>query len=148
MNILKKAFSSSDLDDLPRNLTDLANELDTRIHLDYLADGDTGSIVRFTRGGPAYLVLNHSSIPIDRRAAVAHGLGHVYQHRNGAAFRIHRGERLIKRYERFADAFAAELLMPEAELFELLRLGASIPSMLESLRVPEEALVERLHRLQ
>ncbi|HET9163562.1 MAG TPA: ImmA/IrrE family metallo-endopeptidase [Solirubrobacterales bacterium] len=114
-------------------------------------DADVAGAIEKRAGRPAAIYLSQDDHPNRKRFTCAHEIGHFVQHgeedfeyvdyRDGTASLGIDGE------ERFANAFAAALLMPEKEVRRLHSLGLHEKDMAGSFGVSEAAMVNRLKNL-
>jgi Zn-dependent peptidase ImmA (M78 family) len=142
--------------DAPVNVEAMARDLGLVVRLDETMDRDTaGKIVKEATGSPAgYAVyINASDIPPRRRFTLAHELGHYVLHRDlvgdglidSAMYRSKLGDI----YERQANRFAADILMPAALVRGLYRGGTTALAPLATmLGVSEAAVRIRLQELR
>ncbi len=136
-----------------------ANRIDIRI--ENLEDEVSGMLV--VRDGSAVIGVNGRHHPNRRRFTIAHELGHYLLHRDDARFFIdaapvfYRSDQtaLISRdQELTANAFAAELLLPESVLKDAMHRDpidvfddAAVKRMADRFGVSSQALLIRLQEL-
>lgn len=126
----------------------LASELGLRVYLDQLGDNVSG-MLRKTPEGPAEIFIDVDDTVARQRFTCAHELGHLHQNRGRdiVAYVDYRSDQVGER-ERYANAFAAELLMPEDAVRFLLSQDASISEMAEIFDVSAAAMKHRREHVE
>lgn len=150
------AQQKSDSDYLPRELFRVAESLGAVVFESVdMPDEKSGYVKRDKDNGSAVIVLNNNHTKVRKRFTLAHEIGHLVYRENipalkDKAFIAHRDENSTTGQdpeERFANKFAAELLMPEEEIKTLRNLDASFETMRRRFFVSNEALKTRLQSL-
>jgi Zn-dependent peptidase ImmA (M78 family) len=116
-------------------------------------DPDISGILQIRRGGRGMIFLNRADGARRKRFTCAHELGH-YVKRLGEGdnlehidYRDEAASRGVDADERFANAFAASLLMPDYLVERQVALGDGETEMADLFEVSEAALVNRLKGL-
>lgn len=115
-------------------------------------DPDVAGAIR-RAGGQATIYLSESDHPNRKRFTCAHEIGHFVKHRDDAdAFeyidwRDGASSMGVDEDERYANAFAAALLMPEKHVRRLRGEGMGEVAMARTFGVSEAAMVNRLKNL-
>ena len=87
------------------------------------------------------IALNSHLLPRTRKAVLSHELGHAYLHPELSRYYIKRNTLFsTDKFEREADIFAAELLVPDLELIKHLKERSTLLKMSYELDVPLELL--------
>lgn len=114
-------------------------------------DPDVAGAIEKRDDHPAHIYLNASDHPNRQRFTCAHEIGHFVRHGEGdfeyVDYRDGTASMGIDGDERFANAFAAALLMPEKEVRRLRALEMSEQDMAREFGVSEAAMVNRLKNL-
>jgi Zn-dependent peptidase ImmA (M78 family) len=116
-------------------------------------DPDISGILQLQRGGRALIFLNRADGVRRKRFTCAHELGHYVKHlENGdnlehIDYRDEAASRGVDAEEKFANAFAASLLMPDYLVERQVALGGGEREMADFFEVSEAALVNRLKGL-
>lgn len=116
-------------------------------------DPDVYGILQLPAEGRPLIHLNSADGRLRRRFTCAHEIGHYFKRPDGDGHEEHihyRDETTSKGTdvdERFANAFAAELLMPEYLVEQRAALGEGVAEMADYFEVSEAALVNRLKSL-
>lgn len=142
----------------PADTTDrfeaLAEAMESKLGIDVLVEpADSDSAMGAAITDPEFPIVFVNSRQIRARAmfTLAHELGHVLS-RDGVALRVDRDLAGTDERERFANAFAAELLMPKSVIEEMLRdkgrNAEGLAAIMVRLQVSFETLVYRLHNLR
>ncbi|MHB1129130.1 MAG: helix-turn-helix domain-containing protein [Ilumatobacteraceae bacterium] len=132
----------------------LAGEITAKLGIDVLVDSEAeSSVMGAAITDPEFPLLYVNSAQKRSRAlfTLAHELGHVLAG-DGSSLRVDGNLAGREPHERFANAFAAEFLMPEEEIQEILNeLGKTqqaLIAMLINHQVSFESLIYRLHNLR
>lgn len=143
---------------IPLNVTALAEEFGIAVQPRELADNISGMLA--VRGEHAVMHINKNHHGNRKRFTVAHEIGHFVLHRSqsevfvDAFYRNDDSSKGINPEEIQANAFAAELLMPEKVLREKLSVQPldvfdeeALTQLAEEFEVSPQALAIRLTRL-
>jgi Zn-dependent peptidase ImmA (M78 family) len=129
----------------------IAHAMGIRV-IDAVLDPDVDGAIRKDKDDDAVIYLNYGTAPNRKRFTCAHEIGHFVHHAESGDFEFidYRGflsstGRLPE--ERYANAFAASLLMPEKHVRRLRAEGFDASLMAQRLGVSEEAMVNRLKSL-
>ena len=135
-------------------LADLTSAIEMRLGVDVMVDArEPGAPLGASITDPEFpLILVNADQPTPQALfTLAHELGHVLN-QDGCLLHIDRHLRGSTDNERFANGFAAALLMPEPHIHEIInakgRGPESLAHMLLRFGVSYESLVYRLHNLQ
>ncbi|KFI65716.1 ImmA/IrrE family metallo-endopeptidase [Bifidobacterium cuniculi] len=142
---------------LPVNVIDIANQLGLKFTTLFLEEGVSGLLVKNEENGPFNAVVDASEHQHRMRFTLAHEIGH-YIHKyqgdewNGkiAGLVEHRDELSSKGTdpeERWANKFAASLLMPAAIVARFWAEGLSVEEIARQFNVSQSALKFRLRNL-
>ncbi|MCL2782305.1 MAG: ImmA/IrrE family metallo-endopeptidase [Actinomycetia bacterium] len=157
-------YGAVDLADMPVDATRIARFFDADV---YFADLDSEGLDGFMLidGDHAEITVNESAARNRRRFTVAHELGHLRHARSNRRARRRKlgyvdDSETVREYhrdeasrdggsdeEKYANAFAAALLMPERLVRQLHRSGESVAGMARFFRVSEQAMLYRVTRL-
>ncbi|MGI6878850.1 ImmA/IrrE family metallo-endopeptidase [Microbacterium sp. gxy059] len=113
----------------------------------------SGMIAKLEAGGDVEIFVNTTHAPVRQRFTTAHELGHYFSEKSKGEDRpyVHRRDALsacgTAGEEIFANQFAAELLMPAAEVRRLHALGFSRVDLANRFQVSLDALGHRLANL-
>jgi Zn-dependent peptidase ImmA (M78 family) len=116
-------------------------------------DPDISGILQFRKSGGALIFLNRADGIRRRRFTCAHELGHYVKHLDEGDnvehidYRDEAASLGVDADERFANAFAASLLMPDYLVERQVALGEGEREMADRFEVSEAALVNRLKGL-
>ncbi|HVQ57702.1 MAG TPA: ImmA/IrrE family metallo-endopeptidase [Solirubrobacterales bacterium] len=114
-------------------------------------DPDVAGAIEKRHGHPAIIYLSAGDHPNRKRFTCAHEVGHFVRNGNEnfeyVDYRDGTASMGIDEDERFANAFAAALLMPEREVRRLHGLGMPEGEMCGAFGVSEAAMVNRLKNL-
>jgi Zn-dependent peptidase ImmA (M78 family) len=121
----------------------------------YSVDLENGlsGLINKDPGEDPEIFLNANHAPVRQRFTCAHELGHYFDmvFNNGPDEyyfeRAHLAQCGTDRQERFANGFAAGLLMPEQEVREFVRMGVKTPEMALRFHVSVLAMENRLKNL-
>jgi Zn-dependent peptidase ImmA (M78 family) len=118
---------------------------------DAYLDPDVAGAIQKRANGDIRIYLNAEDHPNRQRFTCAHEIGHYVRHDDGdfeyIDYRDETASLGVSADERFANAFAAALLMPEKEVRRLDTIGTSSKEMASIFGVSEAALVNRLKNL-
>ena len=135
-------------------LADLASAIELRLGVDVMVEArEPGAPLGASITDPEFpFILVNADQPTPQALfTLAHELGHVLN-QDGCLFHIDRHLRGSTDNERFANGFAAALLMPEPHIHEIINANGrgpeSLAHMLVRFGVSYESLVYRLHNLQ
>lgn len=135
-------------------LADLASAIEMRLGVDVMIEArEPGAPLGASITDPEFpLILVNADQPTPQALfTLAHELGHVLN-QDECLFHIDRNLRGSTDNERFANGFAAALLMPEPHINEIIDTNGlgpeSLAHMLVRFSVSYESLVYRLHNLQ
>jgi Zn-dependent peptidase ImmA (M78 family) len=136
---------------LPIDPERIARAMGIEVAEESLDSGVSGRIEK-RDGRPARISLSKLVSKVRRRFTLAHELGHFVRNPDCDLeyedFRVedaHPAQR--SEDERFADAFAAELLMPETVVRQLVGLGVGTKQMANEFKVSVAAMTNRLEKL-
>lgn len=143
-------------DALPVDVEFIARREGIRIEVLPLDDDLSG--MSFIKDGHKIIIVNKNHHPNRRRFTIAHELGHHVLHTSYLMNNVHVDKAVLRRdhfssygvdnKEVEANAFAAELLMPEAEIKKWRRVDINNDTIIESLarklRVSTAALIYRI----
>lgn len=137
-------------DSVPVDPARIARKMGIRVENAYL-DADVAGAIEKRRDGDVLIYLNAEDHSNRQRFTCAHEIGHFVKHGNEdfefVDYRDMTASLGIDEDERYANAFAAALLMPEKEARRLRALGMSDRDMKDVFGVSEAALVNRLKNL-
>lgn len=137
-------------DSVPVDPARVAHKMGIEVSNAYL-DPDVSGAIEKRDGHPAHIYLNASDHQNRQRFTCAHEIGHFVKHGDGdfeyVDYRDGTASMGVDEEERFANAFAAALLMPEREVRRLRNLGMHENDMATSFGVSEAAMVNRLKNL-
>lgn len=147
-------------DVFPVPLEQIARVAGIKIELAALSDELSG--MSFIKDGVSAIILNSKHHPNRRRFTLAHELGHHFLHKSHLLNNVHVDEAVLNRnkassygtdpLELDANAFAAELLMPEEELIQYTSVDLNDDDALQvlarRLKVSVTALTFRLTNLR
>lgn len=144
--ILKEHWGES----IPVDPARIAHKMDIEVVEAYL-DPDVAGAIEKRPGKAVKIFLNTENHPNRQRFTCAHEIGHYVQRDDEefefVDYRDMTASLGIDEDERYANAFAAALLMPEKEVRRLHGLGMSPRDMASTFGVSEAALVNRLKNL-
>lgn len=137
-------------DSVPVDPARIARKMGIEV-VDAYLDPDVAGAIEKRPGQPVKIFLNTEDHPNRQRFTCAHEIGHYVQ-RGDADFefidyRDMTASLGVDEEERYANAFAAALLMPEKEVRRFNGLGMRPDDMATTLGVSEAALVNRLKNL-
>ena len=140
----RKILQEQRIATVPVDVERLAKRMGLRVIEEKLESEISGMLYR--EGESAVILINRDDAPVRKRFSIAHELGHYYLHANSSVFvdrrvryRDSNSSQGIFREEIEANNFAAELLMPEAQVFhETTRLRA------RRFTLGDEELIEEL----
>ncbi|MGN6557558.1 MAG: ImmA/IrrE family metallo-endopeptidase [Solirubrobacterales bacterium] len=137
-------------DSVPVDPARIAHKMGIRVENAYL-DADVAGAIEKRHGGDVRIYLNAEDHSNRKRFTCAHEIGHFVQHGDEdfefVDYRDMTASLGVDADERYANSFAAALLMPEKEVRRLHALGMSQRDMKEVFGVSEAALVNRLKNL-
>jgi Zn-dependent peptidase ImmA (M78 family) len=137
-------------DSVPVDPARIARKMGIQVEDAYL-DADVAGAIEKKHDGSVRIFLNAEDHPTRQRFTCAHEIGHFVKHGDqGFEFVDYRDMTAslgVDEDERYANAFAAALLMPEREMRRLHALGMSQGEMKDVFGVSEAALVNRLKNL-
>lgn len=137
-------------DSVPVDPARIARKMDIEVEDAYL-DADVAGAIEKKDDGDVRIFLNAEDHPNRQRFTCAHEIGHYVNHGDEdfefVDYRDMTASLGVDEDERYANAFAAALLMPERELRRLHALGMSHRDMKDVFGVSEAALVNRLKNL-
>ena len=147
------------LKELPVPLEKVARKYGIKVETTYLDDDLSG--MAFKKGDLSVIVVNGNHHPHRRRFTLAHEIGHHLLHSGYLKSNVHVDKAVLNRDSKSAkgsdykeieaNAFAAELLMPERELKSLARLDINndlaVQKAAKRLKVSVSALTYRLANL-
>jgi len=150
-NAAQRILSEYWADSIPVDPARIARKMGMEVANAYL-DPDVAGAVEKRAGKVPHIYLSASDHPNRQRFTCAHEVGHVVKHENDGDFefvdyRDMTASMGIDEDERYANAFAAALLMPEAQVRRLRQLGMNEADMSVQLGVSEAAMVNRLKNL-
>lgn len=137
---------------IPVDPARIARALGIRV-VDAYLDPDVAGAIRKERGNQASIYLNVHDAPARKRFTCAHEIAHFVTHAHEPAdfeyidYRDSLASTGQVADERFANAFAAALLMPEKHVRRLRDEGLDEAEMARRLGVSREAIVNRLKNL-
>jgi Zn-dependent peptidase ImmA (M78 family) len=136
---------------IPVDPARIAQAMGVRV-VDAVLDPDVDGAIRKFEGDPAVIYLNEGTAPNRKRFTCAHEIGHLVKHKESGDFEFIDYRGLLTGAggmsdERYANAFAAALLMPEKHVRRLRSEGLAAAAMASRLGVSEEAMVNRLKSL-
>jgi Zn-dependent peptidase ImmA (M78 family) len=137
-------------DNVPVDPARIARRLGINVENAYL-DADVAGAIEKRPDGQVRIYLNRDDHPNRQRFTCAHEIGHYVKHGEEdfefVDYRDMTASLGVDEDERYANAFAAALLMPEKEVRRLQSLGMKPREMKEAFGVSEAALVNRLKNL-
>jgi len=138
--------------DLPIDPIALASKLGISVSLGHLDDGVGGLITKGAGDERPSIILNSADAPNRRRFTCAHELGHFYLNSDDQAYGyIDRRDDLSSRgedsNERWANQFAAELLMPAVVVQKWFGEGWTLSKLAKEFGVSDIAMTYRLKNL-
>jgi Zn-dependent peptidase ImmA (M78 family) len=137
-------------DSIPVDPAKIAHAMGIKVANAYL-DPDVAGAIEKRAGRPAHIFLSESDHPNRKRFTCAHEIGHFVKHGEGdfeyVDYRDGTASMGVDEDERFANAFAAALLMPEKEVRRLHNMGMHEKDMAAAFGVSEAAMVNRLKNL-
>jgi Zn-dependent peptidase ImmA (M78 family) len=137
-------------DSVPVDPARVARKMGILVKDAYL-DPDVAGAIQKQAGGDVRIYLNAADHPNRQRFTCAHEIGHYVMHDDGdfeyIDYRDETASLGVSADERFANAFAAALLMPEKEVRRLQALETGTTDMASIFGVSEAALVNRLKNL-
>jgi Zn-dependent peptidase ImmA (M78 family) len=137
-------------DGVPVDPAQIAHKMGIEVANAYL-DPDVAGAIEKRNGQPAAIYLSADDHPNRKRFTCAHEIGHFVRHGEEdfeyVDYRDGTASMGIDEEERFANAFAAALLMPEREVRRLHGLGMHEKDMAGTFGVSEAAMVNRLKNL-
>jgi Zn-dependent peptidase ImmA (M78 family) len=137
-------------DSVPVDPARVARKMGIRVEDAYL-DADVAGAIQKRGDGDVRIYLNAEDHPNRQRFTCAHEIGHYVNHDDGdfeyIDYRDETASLGREPDERYANAFAAALLMPEKEVRRLDALGTGSREMASIFGVSEAALVNRLKNL-
>lgn len=142
---------------LPINVVDIARQLGLEYTMLFLQDGVSGLLVKDTKDGPFKAVVSASEHEHRWRFTLAHEIGHYIHKYQGPEWE-HKEAGLVEKRdelstrgtdpeERWANAFAASLLMPGSIVMRFWAEGMKISDMAERFNVSQSALEYRVRNL-
>lgn len=137
-------------DTIPVDPARIAHKMGIQVANAYL-DPDVAGAIEKRDGQPAAIYLSEGDHPNRKRFTCAHEIGHFVRHGEEdfeyVDYRDGTASMGIDEEERFANAFAAALLMPEKEVRRLHGIGMHQKDMAGAFGVSEAAMVNRLKNL-
>jgi Zn-dependent peptidase ImmA (M78 family) len=137
-------------DTIPVDPARIAKKLGVEVVSAFL-DPDVAGAIEKRAGRPAKIILSESDHPNRKRFTCAHEIGHFVEHGEGdyeyVDYRDGTASMGVDEQERFANAFAAALLMPEKAVLRLRGRGMHERAMAREFGVSEAAMVNRLKNL-
>lgn len=137
-------------DSIPVDPARVAQKMGIEV-LDAYLDADVAGAIEKRPGQSVKIFLNAEDHPNRQRFTCAHEIGHYVQRDDEefefVDYRDMTASLGVEEDERYANAFAAALLMPEKEVRRLHSLGMSPKEMAGTFGVSEAALVNRLKNL-
>ena len=137
-------------DAIPVDPARIAGRMGIEVSNAYL-DPDVAGAIEKRDGQPAAIYLSADDHPNRKRFTCAHEIGHFVRHGEEdfeyVDYRDGTASMGIDEEERFANAFAAALLMPEKEVRRLHGMGMHERDMAGAFGVSEAAMVNRLKNL-
>jgi Zn-dependent peptidase ImmA (M78 family) len=137
-------------DKVPVDPARIARKLGINVENAFL-DADVAGAIEKRPDGQVRIYLNREDHPNRQRFTCAHEIGHFVQHGEEdfefVDYRDMTASLGVDEDERYANAFAAALLMPEKEMRRLKSIGMNQRDMKEVFGVSEAALVNRLKNL-
>jgi len=137
-------------DAIPVDPARIARKMGIEVSNAYL-DPDVAGAIEKRDGRPAAIYLSAGDHPNRKRFTCAHEIGHFVRHGDEdfeyVDYRDGTASMGIDEEERFANAFAAALLMPEKEVRRLHGMGMHEKDMGSTFGVSEAAMVNRLKNL-
>ena len=136
---------------IPVDPARIAQSMGIRV-VDAYLDADVDGAIRKNKGKAASIYLNTENAPTRKRFTCAHEIAHFVKHAEAGEFEfIDYRDSLASTGkvsdERYANAFAAALLMPAKHVRRLHDEGLDERSMARRLGVSEQAMVNRLKNL-
>lgn len=137
---------------LPIDVAEIAKELNVKVEVRELPSSVAGFIIKEANESFPVIYVNSGDGPQRRRFTIAHELGHYIQNRDSKemAYVDNRDEMAstgTDPKERWCNAFAAELLMPESVVKKYWAQGWEFERIRELLNVSKAALANRLNSL-
>ncbi|PPH50207.1 ImmA/IrrE family metallo-endopeptidase [Rathayibacter sp. AY1E2] len=140
---------------LPVDPVSIARSLGINVFTAALDNTLSGFIAKLADGGDTNIFLNSEHAAVRQRFTCAHELGHYFaiqKAQEPKATYFHRRDSLsacgTNSEEIYANQFAAELLMPEARVRELHRLGLDAYGLAKKFHVSFDAVNHRLKNLR
>jgi Zn-dependent peptidase ImmA (M78 family) len=140
-------------DDERGRFESLATSMEDGLGIDVLVEecDDSGALgAAITDSEFPFVYINANQPRARALFTLAHELGHVLA-RDGATLTVERDLSGINTSERLANAFASELLMPQAEIEEILKSygknAVALGEIMKRFQVSFESMVYRLHNL-
>ncbi len=135
---------------IPVDPAQIARKMGIEVSNAYL-DPDVAGAIEKRDGHPAAIYLSAADHPNRKRFTCAHEIGHFVRHGEEdfeyVDYRDGTASMGVDQEERFANAFAAALLMPEREVRRLHGSGMNEKDMAGAFGVSEAAMVNRLKNL-
>lgn len=139
-------------DEIPVDPARVADSLGIKVVEAYL-DADVSGAIQREAGEQAVIFVSAADHPNRQRFTCAHEIGHFIK-RSGEAevfgyidYRDEAASMGVDAEERYANAFAAALLMPEREVERLHELGLDEDELAKRFGVSQAAIVNRLKNL-
>ncbi len=137
----------------PDRFSNLAEAIENRLGVDVMVEGysrEDFAGASITDWSFPFILVNQDQPTTRALFTLAHELGHVLS-KGGAILTLDVNLTALTNWERFANAFAANFLMPEAQVNAIVkkqgREVGSLATMLVQFGVSFESLVYRLHNL-
>ncbi|RYN12663.1 Zn peptidase [Bifidobacterium animalis subsp. animalis] len=142
---------------LPINVVDIARQLGLEYTMLFLQEDVSGLLVKDTEDGPFKAVVDAGEHEHRTRFTLAHEIGHYIHKYQGPEWE-HKEAGLVERRdelstrgtdpeERWANSFAASLLMPASIVINFWADGMEIPDMARKFNVSQKALEYRVKNL-
>jgi Zn-dependent peptidase ImmA (M78 family) len=148
----ERIFSDFCTDKIPVDPARVAHALGIEV-IDAYLDPDVAGAIRRDNTGRTRIYLNAEDHPNRKRFTCAHEIGHFVKHRQEdddfeyVDYRAGAASMGVDEDERYANAFAAVLLMPETHVRRLRGLGYNDQQMAQAFGVSKAAMVNRLKNL-
>lgn len=156
-NIVNKILRHANIKSLPVNLNDIIVLYDITLRYAFFEDSISGLL--YKKDNKNIISVNTSHPLVRQRFTIAHELGHFFLNHHGSLFvdkgYIYRDKRSSTgtiKWEREANEFAAELLMPEKLLVNYIKKEnlediSDLDKIAQELQVSSQALTYRLMNL-